>query len=827
MGSSTASSWTLSVSANSFTQATTTSISSNIQLHETAQLQVNSARGGTGGTGTINLSGVISNTTGKTTSGQIKYLGGSATKNTFNVTGLNTYTGNTLISQAVVNFNSLADDGTASALGSSGFINVTENSSFSTLVFNGTAPASTNRRLTIGLALAGNAGASNITNNATNAAHTLSFTGTASVINGGSGNRQFVLNGSNTGNNTFAQSIDNATSGVTTFAKQNAGRWILTNANSNYTGATTLAGGFLHVMKLSDGGTTSSIGAASNVAANLVFNGGELTYIGTGDSTDRLMSFAAGGNISNNGSGPLNFTNTGVITHSGTAVRSINLGGSNNTDTNTFAPQIVDGAGAAITSIGSRGGKWTLSNSNTFTGGIVFGTASTTGGTLNFSDDSALGASAGAITFTGSGNLVALQSATLGSARTISVASGKMASFGITSASGSALVVNSKITGAGGVTRVSGSAFTTGTIRHSNDANDYTGSFDTRFGITEFTSVANAALPSSLGAGNVINANNSSSAAVLRYVGGTNSSTNRPINWSASTGALYLENSGSGTVSYLDTTPMVTADGSKALILGGTNAGDNTLAQPIGDGPVSGVVSVQKTGTGKWILSGSNTYTGNTTVNGGTLSLGTATLADTSAVSIVTGATLELTHAATDTVNELYFNGIQQSPGTYNASNSGGHITGTGSLLVTSGPAPSNTYSTWIAGYPGAAVAPGFNQDADGDGITNGVEQVLGTDPSLGTSGLVQVSSTGTSVKFRHTLTNHPASDVTHTYQWSTDLVNWNASGATNAGGTTATISSTTITDNAAPANDVVEVTVAVTAGPSGKIFARLAANQP
>ena len=645
MGSSSTSTWALSVSANSFLQNTTTNISSNIQLHETAELQIQSPRGGggSGGNGFVNLSGIISNTTDKTTSGPLKYLGGSASRNFYTVTGLNTYTGNTLISQAVVNFNSLADEGFPSAFGSSGIINVTENSSFSTISFNGTAPASTNRRLTIGLALAGAAGAANVNNNAATA-NTLSFTSSDSIINGGSGNRSFSLGGTNTGNNLFAQSIDNAASGVTTFSKGGAGRWILSNPNNSYTGSTTLAGGFLHVSKLADGGENSSIGASSNAAANLVFNGGELTYTGATDSTDRLMTFAASGNIINNGDGPLSFTNTGAIAHTGTAARSLNLGGSYSATNNLFALQIIDGAGAAVTSLGSRGGRWELTNNgNTFTGGIVFGTASTTGGTLVFGNDSVLGVATGTITFTGSGNLVASGNATLGAARNIAVASGRAANFGISSGSGTTLVVESKITGPGGVSRVSGSSFTTGAVRYANDSNDYTGSFSTRFGISEFTSVADAGSASALGAGSVINADNSASAAILRYVGGGDSSTNRPINWSATTGALYLESSGSGKVSFLSDTALVTGNGNKTLFLGGSNSGDNTLAQPIGDGPDSGITSLEKAGAGKWILTAVNNYTGNTTVGQGTLALGVAaTIAHSPTLSLAAGATLDL-----------------------------------------------------------------------------------------------------------------------------------------------------------------------------------------
>jgi autotransporter-associated beta strand protein len=135
-------------------------------------------------------------------------------------------------------------------------------------------------------------------------------------------------------------------------------------------------------------------------------------------------------------------------------------------------------------------------------------------------------------------------------------------------------------------------------------------------------------------------------------------------------------------------------------------------------------------------------------------------------------------------------------------------------------------FSDWIADYPNAAGAPGFDQDADFDGIDNGVEHVLGTDPSVSSTGLYEVSGTTNSVTFRHTQTNELADDVTKSYEWSSDLVEWQASGVANAGGTIGTIVATTITDTAAPANDVIEVVVTRSGTASTKLFARLVAEQ-
>lgn len=138
-----------------------------------------------------------------------------------------------------------------------------------------------------------------------------------------------------------------------------------------------------------------------------------------------------------------------------------------------------------------------------------------------------------------------------------------------------------------------------------------------------------------------------------------------------------------------------------------------------------------------------------------------------------------------------------------------------------------NDYNAWIGGYPGAAGATGFAQDADKDGVMNGVEAYFGTDPSSATPGLTQISQSGGVFKFRHTKSNQLPSDVVGNYQWSTDMINWHASGQSNAGGVTTTISPVTLTDNVSPALDAIEVTATVTAGTTAKLFVRVSASIP
>ena len=72
-------------------------------------------------------------------------------------------------------------------------------------------------------------------------------------------------------------------------AKVGAGTLTLTGANT-YSGVTTVSGGILSTNLLPDGGVAGGIGNSSNIAANLVLNGGMLQYTGPTTSTNRLFT---------------------------------------------------------------------------------------------------------------------------------------------------------------------------------------------------------------------------------------------------------------------------------------------------------------------------------------------------------------------------------------------------------------------------------------------------------------------------------------------------------------------------------------------------------
>jgi autotransporter-associated beta strand protein len=110
-----------------------------------------------------------------------------------------------------------------------------------------------------------------------------------------------------------------------------------------------------------------------------------------------------------------------------------------------------------------------------------------------------------------------------------------------------------------------------------------------------------------------------------------------------------------------------------------------TLNIPAGSafsGVIAGNLGLVKNDVGVLTLSGTNAYTGNTTVNGGTLQIAVASLAVVSTVSVSNGAVLQLDFMETNKVSALLFNGISQAPGLYNAGTSSTYITGWGNLLV-------------------------------------------------------------------------------------------------------------------------------------------------
>jgi autotransporter-associated beta strand protein len=184
------------------------------------------------------------------------------------------------------------------------------------------------------------------------------------------------------------------------------------------------------------------------------------------------------------------------------------------------------------------------------------------------------------------------------------------------------------------------------------------------------------------------------------------------------------DNGTTGTLKY--TGPMVSRNRGFTLAGGGAFQVDLAESFLTITGPIDGAGGLTKTGAGVLILSGANTYTGDTIVLAGTLSIGngsngSSNLADASTVKISVDAEMNLNFSGYDQIADLWLGGVHVPAGTYDRGigtpiDYRSYFTGAGSLLV---------------------VPDVLSGDADGDGVVTAVDFItlkknLGQDTTLG-----------------------------------------------------------------------------------------------
>ena len=469
--------------------------------------------------------------------------------------------------------------------------------------------------------------------------------------------------GGNGGSTAFDGTI-NGNNGQLT--KIGGGTLTLSGANT-YTGATAVLGGTLAL-------------AASHVMANdsaVTVNAGTLD-IGAHNDTVASVSLQGGGTISGS---------TGVLTS--TAAFDLRSG--------TVTAVLGGTAGAVKTSLDSV----TLSAVNTYTGttrineGALLLTGSgrlaNTGsanvaasGTLTLAGDQALDNVTLAGTVNGSGTLsansfninggridVALVTRSLDSTGASTV-NGNTAADTFTISSGNLTLSSSNLLSDGAAVTVAAPA--TLTMAGSDTVGSLTllGTLAGTGTLTAQTYALNGGTAlANLGAGDITSSGTS-------LVNGTAAVSTLAVQ----AGSLVL-----GSAGRLTALPAVTVAGGAVLAMGGnerigTLAGAGTLAlgaatlstgvggSTLFDGVVTGTGALVKQGTGRFTLAGSNTYTGDTVVESGTLALAAAgRLSDATAVNVATGATLSL--AAADTVASLQLAGTLDGAGTLTATTYG------------------------------------------------------------------------------------------------------------------------------------------------------------
>ena len=404
----------------------------------------------------------------------------------------------------------------------------------------------------------------------------------------------------------------------------------------------------------------ATVSTSNDIAANTVFKsitfgaGGASTYILAGNAIGLSGGATAitASNASNTMTISLNITfssaaptitttSGGTLTISGTIAN----GGFLLTVTSAGTANLagaISGSGA-LTKDGA--GALKLSTTNTFTGGVNLNV-----GTLNLGATQCLGTTAGTFTIAAGTSIDNVSGAnlslsnypiSLGSSFTyISTASNNLVlgsgSVTLTAnctiiCSAGYLELKGVISGAFNITR-SGS----GNLSISNIANTYTGTTTNLGSATLYATTlknigeggSSLGAPTSVANGTISLGNGATSAALL-FEGSTASGANydvvsdRVIDMAGTTGGAtinILKDNGK-TVS-LTSNLTATGAGVKLFTLTGTNTGDNTISGIIPE-PASGTVSLIKSGAGKWVLSGLNTYTVKTYIQQGTLSINT------------------------------------------------------------------------------------------------------------------------------------------------------------------------------------------------------------
>lgn len=505
--------------------------------------------------------------------------------------GLNTYSGVTTIGTGLattaklVNVTNLANYGSASSIGK-GNLTLSDANNAGSLVlgglatagiaYTGTTSVSIDRLFTLngGFAGAGGQIANNSANNSTLIMNGVSTSSNNRLFFGAGATvaQTLTLGGSSTGDNLFNIRISDNGLLATSLNKIGAGLWILGNAGNDYTGtttigSTTLAGG---VLQAQDGSTLPNA-----------------SYLLLGSGT----------------------TGGGVFQTTGSFTRSIGTSAAANTVT----------LGAATATSAAMGFSAGNSKLTIAFGGLASPTALTwgSGGFMGVS-----GTSTGAFVLNSVYSLdeVEVRNAINlnGVTRTIQVDDNTSTFTDFATITG----VISNGTGTAGLTKTGAG------ILQLLEANTYNGPTSVTAGTLVVTS-----LGSSTGSGGtsigiagvgvdtlaqaLILGNGSTTAGLLNYVGPGEIS-DRYIQINTTTGSTQIIADGSG--------PLVLSNlnngaaGAKTLFLRGANTFANEISSNLSDN--GGALGISHDSAGTWILSGSNSYTGTTTLSLGIFGVG-------------------------------------------------------------------------------------------------------------------------------------------------------------------------------------------------------------
>jgi autotransporter-associated beta strand protein len=572
-----------------------------------------------------------------------------------------------------------------------------------------------------------------------------SITGTTGVLTATS----YVFDGTGTASAILAGSGTVTKSGAATTTT-------LTGLNT-FTGATTLGSGILSVATIGNGGAASNLGAAATSAANLVFNGGSLEYTGASAGTNRSFSIITGkvavidvtvgaSNLTISGAGAvtattgaLTKTGAGTLTFSGantfTGLTTVSEGTLAYGITNALSSGAVtiNGGTLDIASFNDTVGAMTLtSGSITGTTGILTGTSYALDGTGTVS--AILGGAGVTLTKTNAGTV------TLSGANTytgLTTVSGGTFAYGIDNAlSTGAVTVN------GGILDISIFNDTVGTVTLTSG--EITGTTGVLTG-TSYVLNGTGTVSAILGGTATLTKTNAGTVTLSKantYTGLTTVSNG--------TLALGIENAlGSGAVTVsggiLDVSDFNPTVGA-VTVASGSITGTGILTGAgyalTGTGTISAILggsgSLTKTNTGTVILSGSNTYSGVTTISGGTLAISAIdNLGAASALAanlVFNGGTLQYTGAGTST--DRNFTLTAATTGTIDVTT--GNLTISGASAATNGALTKTGAGTLT--LAGANTHTGLTT-VSGGMLAYGIDNALGSGAVTVNGGILDIAS--------------------------------------------------------------------------------------
>ncbi|MBZ9814514.1 autotransporter-associated beta strand repeat-containing protein, partial [Mesorhizobium sp. CA7] len=528
----------------------------------------------------------------------------------------NSYTGPTSLQGGDISTDCIRNGGIASGIGASS--NVPTN-----LVFNNASLIYTGGNVITdrGFQLLGGTGAIGVSNAAT----TMTFTG--NVIGAGS------------------------------FAKTGSGTLILSGINTS-TGNTTVSGGILRA------GTTNAFGPQGVMTLNntagvlLDLNGYDTVVSGLNGGG------AVGGSISL-GNATLtinslgNYTYAGAINGAGGLIKNgANIQALAGCNSSFTGSTVINGGTLQVTCLANGGVNSSIGASSSNPANLVIGNGATlqyVGAATMTDRQFTLGAGGATLDSSGTGPI----QFTYGGPVTLAGNGPRTLTLAGTNA-GTNILAARLDDNVAGVTSLAKTG--TGTWRLTNQASSYTGATTIGGGILIVDKLADGGMASSIGAssnaaGNLVIGKDST----LRYVG-AGDTTNRQF--TLDTGVTYIQSSGTGALVFANTgtVGLTGTNATRTIALGGTNTGLNTMGGAIGDNG-TGATTLAKNDGGTWVLTGNNTYSGNTVINDGNLMIGNGGTTGNAGVGnvIVNSPTSTLSLNRSDT---FAFGGTLSGPGT-------------------------------------------------------------------------------------------------------------------------------------------------------------------